>query len=199
MPNPHSLDNLSPEQLMALFQREQSPAVFDQLVARFLRPGLAVARQFLRNSAAAEDAVQETFLRIVRRHEQYSPAKPFTGWFYTILRNVCIDTARRESRHNQVLQDFAQERREPSTVGPSSAVDMDLLARLPEAERDVLSLRILDGLAFAEIGAALGISEEAAKKRSQRGLRRLRVKLSDRQALAAEDSSFRVPDETPQA
>ena len=51
----------------------------------------------------------------------------------------------------------------------------DLLAALPPRDRVVLTLRVLHGLAFRDVAAALGISEEAAKKRAQRALRRLRV------------------------
>jgi DNA-directed RNA polymerase specialized sigma24 family protein len=52
-----------------------------------------------------------------------------------------------------------------------------MMRALPPLERDVLVLRIVEGLSFAEIAAAVGISEEAAKKRSQRGLQRLRARV----------------------
>jgi len=56
---------------------------------------------------------------------------------------------------------------------PGSSAD-DLLRRLPVGERDVLVLRVIEDLPFRDVAAALGISEEAAKKRAQRGLARLR-------------------------
>jgi RNA polymerase sigma factor (sigma-70 family) len=54
-----------------------------------------------------------------------------------------------------------------------------LLNSLSSRERDVLVLRIVHGLGFRDVAAALGISEEAAKKRAQRALKRLRTKIYD--------------------
>jgi RNA polymerase sigma factor (sigma-70 family) len=54
-----------------------------------------------------------------------------------------------------------------------------LLDVLANHERDVLVLRIVHGLGFSDVAAALGISEEAAKKRAQRALKRLRAKVCD--------------------
>ena len=55
----------------------------------------------------------------------------------------------------------------------------ELLGALARSDQDVLVLRIVHGLGFRDVAAALGISEEAAKKRAQRALRRLRAKIHD--------------------
>ena len=57
----------SSESLMARYQSRLDGAAFEEIVARFLAPALAVARQILTDRALAEDAVQEAFLRLVRR------------------------------------------------------------------------------------------------------------------------------------
>lgn len=159
---------------MARFQETLDEKVFEQIVDRFLAPALAVAGQILRDTAAAEDAVQEALLRVVRRRERYRPSLPFSNWFYAVLRNVCRDMLRRQARRARAMQDLAARRDAPAAPMTAAADALELLAKLPAAARAVLVLRIVNQLPFRDVAAALGISEEAAKKRAQRALRRLR-------------------------
>ncbi len=174
-------DEQSNERLMLRFQRTGDAEAFAGVVARCLPSAIAIARRILNDTALAEDAVQEAFLRVVRRREAYIPSQPFSSWFYTILRNVCVDTLRRRARQTRLVREASA--RHPAMERPTdSATDaLDLLAALPKGERDVLVLRIAQELSFREVGSALGISEEAAKKRAQRGLKRLRTRYHARQ------------------
>ena len=164
------------ERLMARFASRLDRAAFDELVARFTRPALAVARRLLPGSGLAEDAVQEAFLRLVRARDTYEPHRPFAPWFYAVVRSAAVDLARREARHREAVDGLAA--RTPRRAAPQPAAQGtgadDLLARLSPGERDVLVLRLIEGLPFRDVAAALDISEEAAKKRAQRGLTRLR-------------------------
>jgi len=86
MPEKHET---SAEGLMARFQDQGDGEAFEQIVWRFLPPALAAAQEILSDHALAEDAVQEAFLRVIRGRDRYLPSKPFSSWFYTILRNLC--------------------------------------------------------------------------------------------------------------
>jgi len=168
-------DNRSNEQLMAAYQRRLDERAFETLVGRFMAPALGVARQLVGNAALAEDVVQETFLRLVRRRESYEPSWPFAPWFYAVLRNACTDALRRRAREARALSEAARElaRRHRGIAAPSGDA-LELMGTLKADDQAVLALRVVQGLAFREVAAALGISEEAAKKRAQRALRRLR-------------------------
>ncbi len=160
---------------MVRFQRRLDEEAFRLIFLRFVGPALATARQMVSDAQLAEDAVQETFLRVVRNRRRYRPSAKFAPWFYAILRNVCRDILRRESRRKEFAQpaevlDSLPAQAEP----PRDSYPLGLLATLPPGYRAVLTLRMLEGLSFREIGVALGISEEAAKKRAQRGLQKLR-------------------------
>jgi len=186
----------SDETLMDRFRRRNDSGAFEELANRYLAAGAAVARQVLSNRTLAEDAVQEAMLRVVRHRARYLPGRPFSVWFYTILRNVCLDMLRRHGCEARVAAELASD----PTIGPGSHSDpvppeaaltptlAELLAPLPEPMRDAVGLRVAHGLPFRDVAAALGISEEAAKKRVQRGLRQLR-KQADRDALAAEGAA----------
>lgn len=165
----------TPEQLMGRFICQDDPQALNAIVSRFLAPALGVASQMLRDRAAAEDAVQETFLRLVRSRAQYNPSRPFSTWFYSILRNICRDLIRRRIREERLVTAAADEQaRQTPPAPPAGGISAaSILDHLPESERSVLTLRIIYDLPFDDIAAALDISVDAAKKRSQRGLRRL--------------------------
>lgn len=168
----------APEVLMGRFLSGLDEEAFEQIVSQFTAPGLAAARRILLDAALAEDALQETFLRVIRRRKQYHTKRAFSPWFYTILRNVCLDIARKRARQERILRQTG-ERRAP-LVAPSDTAQTEaaeLLEALPQNQRDVLVLRAVHGLAFRDVAAAMGISVEAAKKRAQRGLRKIREKL----------------------
>jgi len=168
------LDMTSCESLMRRFQDRLDAEAFDEIVRRFTAPALAAARQILSDPSLAEDAVQETFLRVVRGRRKYCPTKPFSSWFYAICRNVCTDMLRRQARQAKLVA-TAADCRPPASRAPWEGLDVpDLLAKLPHGDRTVLTLRIVHGFSFRDVAAAVGISEEAAKKRAQRALRRLR-------------------------
>ncbi|MHC4626191.1 MAG: RNA polymerase sigma factor, partial [Planctomycetota bacterium] len=163
---------------MVRFQTRLDPYAFDRIVSAFMKPALGVARQILSDHALAEDAVQESFLRVIRKRHQYVPGSPFSSWFYIIVRNVCVDMMRKSNREKETIRQAA-----PTCRPRSARTDLpevpELLSVLTRDDRDVLVLRIIHGLGFRDVAAALGISEEAAKKRAQRALRRLRGRIHD--------------------
>ncbi len=169
------MDKFNPtdEALMARFRDGFDEAAFRQVVARYHAGASALARCLLRNDAAADDAVQEAFVRVVRNRRRYDPALPFKPWFFRILRNVCRDAQRKWRRHRDKIESYGEVR---ATRVVSARADSwrDLLEVVSPEDRQVLVLRFVEGMSFAEIAAALDCSQEAAKKRGQRALARLR-------------------------
>ncbi len=167
--------------LMKRFQRHLDEGAFEQLVSTYTAPALTVANQFLHDHALAEDAVQEAFVRVVHRRDQFKSAHAFSTWFYAILRHVCIDMLRKMTRQRNLVEQLNQTMRTANgeESGPN---DLSLLNVVPARERCVLELRIVHGLSFRAVAQALNISEEAAKKRAQRGLRRLRERCKANQS-----------------
>jgi len=161
------------ESLMVLFRDTLTEEPLHELMRRHSEPARFVAQGRLGSAAAAQDAVQESFIRVVRERARYDSSRPFAPWFYTILRNVCTDHQRKESRYRDRLEKLAEaaplaERR------PDAGFAVEALGQLDDGEREILVLRLINGLSFREIAEHLGCSEDAAKKRGQRALRRLR-------------------------
>jgi RNA polymerase sigma-70 factor (ECF subfamily) len=170
------------DDLMALFKKRLDETAFERLICDYTPSAAALAHQMLRDPALAEDAVQEAFVRVIRKRRQYVSSRPFSHWFYAILRNICIDMLRQQKREKNAIQYFRHQiKRYVRNEPPSDCVT--LLSALPLHERSVLELRAVHSMTFEEIAVALDISAEAAKKRAQRGLRKLRKQIEQNERM----------------
>ena len=148
-----------------------------------LAPGLLLfARQWLRSPADAEDVVQEAFVRFWRRNHDIGNR----ALLYATVRSIALDFVRRDSRRARREADASSETdgsvepqfeqlddSQPRKLsGLASAVD-----RLPLDQREVLVMKIWDELTFAEIAAALGISQNTAASRYRYALVALKKSL----------------------
>ncbi|HEY3319516.1 MAG TPA: sigma-70 family RNA polymerase sigma factor [Planctomycetota bacterium] len=176
-----SSSNPTDEELMTAFARSGDNLLFEQIVARHMDRALHAAQMLLGNRAAAEDAVQECFLRVIRARTSYQKDQSFSSWFFTILRNLCRDERARRataSRHSSSAE------RDPA---PDAAVHAEAreeyldaqraLQELPAEDREILILRIHAGWCFEEIAAKFDLSTDAAKKRAYRALAQVRQRL----------------------
>jgi RNA polymerase sigma-70 factor (ECF subfamily) len=174
--------SITHETLMARFKISLDKTAIEQLVLNYASPAIAVAHQMLRDHALAEDAVQEAFIRIINKRNQYAESGPFSRWFYAILRNVCIDLLRKRKRDQEFTKRLFNETKH-ITQNELLSDHASLLNILPYHDKSVLELRVVYSMSFKEIAAALNITEEAAKKRAQRGLRKLREKIDQHEYL----------------
>lgn len=142
-----------------------------------LAPGLLLfARQWVRTSADAEDIVQEAFVKFWRADRNIGNR----GLLYSAVRTTALDFIRRDSRRaRRELAVFSEsdeavqfEIDDESQRELTAAVD-----RLPQEQREVLVMKIWNDLTFAEIGEALGISQNTAASRYRYALTALKKAL----------------------
>ena len=142
-------------------------------------PGLVLfARQWARSATDAEDIVQEAFVKFWRRNHRIDNR----ALLYATVRSIALDFIRRDSRRAcRELAAFseAEESIEPefefedeSQRALAAAMD-----RLPHDQREVLVMKIWNELTFAEIGSALGISQNTAASRYRYALAGLKKSL----------------------
>ena len=151
-----------------------------------LSPGLL---RFFRSQVAsrqqADDLLQETWLRIHRVRHTYRPGEPVLPWIYAIARRVRIDGYRRTRRIT--LHEIAME------VPPDHPVQAEarneapgfdtLVAALPDAQREVLTMLKVGGLSLEEVARATSSTVGAVKQKAHRAYERLRTLLQ----MQAED------------
>jgi RNA polymerase sigma factor (sigma-70 family) len=120
----------------------------------------------------AEDAWQETFLRALRAYDRLEHGRHLRAWAFTIATRVAMDELR--ERTLAPLPEALADRNHAEMPRPRYLELEHLTDRLPPTERAAVVLRYAYDLPYAEIGAALGSSEEAARAAASSGVRRLR-------------------------
>ena len=125
----------------------------------------SIAFNHLGNVSDAEDAVQETFLKLHRSASTYNGESAFTTWMYRVLINTCYDGLRRRQRRIQEapIEDITYQRAGASVDDAKRMTLRNMLAALPEQRRTVFVLFEIEGLSHAEIARVLNISEGNSK------------------------------------
>ena len=142
---------------------------FAALYERYHGPLLGYCRSILLNDEDASDATQNALENALRALPRREPGRPLRPWLYRIAHNEAINIVRRR----QPVADGALDTESLLTV-PGPEVDaeqrtrlaqlVDDLRMLPERQRGALVMRELSGLSYDEIGVALGVSNEAARR-----------------------------------
>ncbi|MCB2379022.1 RNA polymerase sigma factor [Hymenobacter sp. BT635] len=152
-------------------------ALYDLLAYRLL----GVCLRYCPSRAEAEDALQNTFVKIFTRLDQYRGQGPFEAW----ARRIAVTTAlnayqQHRQRGPQVEADEAHDLTHPDGT-PFDQLSADDLVRLintlPVGYRTVLNLYAVEGYTHAEIGALLGISEGTSKSQLSRARHLLEQRL----------------------
>ena len=143
-------------------------ADFDVLVERYQKALYAFAYRFVRDHEQAADVVQTTFLQAYSRLAQFSGRATFKTWLHQIALNQCRQLHRSGHGRQQVRLDDVRERELVAPEGDNSTAGWKMLlerliARLPQRQREVLTLRIFSDLPFKEIARVEGMSENSAK------------------------------------
>jgi RNA polymerase sigma-70 factor (ECF subfamily) len=141
---------------------------------------LGVARAFADGAEEAEDLLQELWIVAYRQMDRRPPDAPLRAWLHAILLNIGRARWRRRRRRQRLMALWA-ERDEP-TVGAGLDIGESLLrlhvwreiAALPELQRRVLLLRIVEGMSTAGAAAVLNRAEGTVKASLHRALKTLR-------------------------
>jgi RNA polymerase sigma-70 factor, ECF subfamily len=129
----------------------------------------SLARHLLGSRLDAEDAVQDTFLKIQRAISSYRGQSAFSTWAYRILVNSCHDLRRRRVRRREISDaepESGEPVPEPRGPGAHPALRMALeraLGELPGRQHEIFLLYEVEGFAHAEIAAMLNVSEAVSK------------------------------------
>ena len=196
-----TLGDLPDERLVEL-ARDSNRLAFEALMRRHNRRLFRVTRTILRDADAAEDAVQEAYLRAFTKLDSYRPTGKFVSWLTRVALNEALMMRRRARGDTVSIDDVSEEllvSPEPA-VGESQTADQFVEAAharallehaidaLPENFRMVFVLRVVEGLDVRETAEVLELNANTVRTRLFRAQRQLRGELSRR--LQSESSEI---------
>lgn len=148
---------------------------FESLVRTHTPAVYAHALRFFGEPTAAEDVVQEVWLKVYRSLDGFDERARFSTWLYRVTRNTCLDTVR-AGRHRPIPVDQLDPVAVPGDladeVALTASVEKAMRALMPE-DRDAFSAVALFGLTYAEAADVLGVPAGTVKSRVFRARRSL--------------------------
>lgn len=145
-----------------------------ELYSAFYKEMLSYCVGLTRNRSAAEDLVQETYLRAMTHWDDFRRLSrgQSRAWLYKTARNLVIDQARKQSREMPVEEE--QLALAVFEEDLSQAVVAQLIARLPETERAIFTMRYFEGYNARELGEIFDLSSATVRSRLASAKKRLK-------------------------
>jgi RNA polymerase sigma-70 factor (ECF subfamily) len=191
---------------------ETARARYAELVARHQRRAARIAYHYLRDSAEADEALQDAFVKAYQHLASFREELPFDVWFTRILINGCLDRIKARTRRERWLVPMAGTRRaggaaegapperemteRVAAAGPSPEQTLlgrerrrqiaTALAKLPERQRSVFVLSHVEGRTSREVSALTGLNESTVRVHLFRAIRKLRALLAHDAATAVQ-------------
>jgi RNA polymerase sigma-70 factor (ECF subfamily) len=164
---------------------QQNPADFSAVYDRYVQPVYRYFYSRVDNAADAEDLTAQTFLAALESLPRYHHHGTFPAWLFAIARSKAMDHFRRHKPQIQLSEAERSDEPDPLTRvahGDEIARLLDLVRGLGENDRELIRLRYVAGLSFAEMAVLLKKKEDAVKKSLYRLLTRLQSQLEESHA-----------------
>lgn len=157
--------------------RDGSRSAFGELYQQYVRMvhGLLLARV---PHSEVDDMVQDVFLLAFRRLSSLKDGAAFPGWLAAIARNLATDYHRRTPKTAEVEEGMLRQ----MPPAPEAIGVLETIRNLPDAYRETLILRLVEGLTGPEIAVQTGLTPDSVRVNLHRGMKMLREKLEGRTA-----------------
>lgn len=149
---------------------------FGQLYALYapMVHGILLARVPYRD---VDDLVQEVFLAALKRLNSLRDSAAFGGWLAMIARNRAVDYYRRARETEELTDDMPVASHRDTEAEHEAARMLEVVRSLPEAYRETLVMRLVEGMSGPEIAARAGMTPASVRVNLHRGMKMLREKL----------------------
>jgi RNA polymerase sigma-70 factor (ECF subfamily) len=158
---------------------------YDYLVSKYSKRVASIAWGIVRNAHDAEDLAQEAFVKAFQSIGRFKEGEPFGPWIYRIVTNLALDVVKHRSRfrHEELTETEPAARRDNAELG---AVSNELASRidralesLPENQRVVARLYLVEQFDHGEIASMMGLSEGTVRSHLSLARKKLKEQLAD--------------------
>jgi RNA polymerase sigma-70 factor (ECF subfamily) len=160
-------------------------AAYDYIVQKYWKRVMSIAWGVVRNAADAEDLAQNAFVKAFQSIDRFRTSEPFGPWIYRIVTNLALDVMKHRTkfRHEELTESEPAGRRdsaELAAVTSEIAVRIDrAIESLPEMQRVVARLFLVEEFEHAEIASMTGLAEGTVRSHLSLARKRLREQLAD--------------------
>jgi len=178
-------DARAAETLLVARAQSGDTRAYDALVSLHLRRVVAIARSIVRNPADADDLAQEAFVKAYRHLPRFRVGEPFAPWIHRIVTNLALDMQKHRTRfpHEPLGEQAPAARRDDADA---AAVGGEIARRiaaaldeLPDMQRLVARLHLVEEFEHAEIAAMTGLSEGTIRSHLSLARKKLKERLAD--------------------
>lgn len=176
---------LTDEQLMLDLKRGDM-AAFEMLYERYHKRLFRYILRFVNQREAAEDILQEAFLRILKHRKSYLKKSRFSTYLFTIGRNLCFDTLKSwqvrhvDGNNTKTIERIGDTYQNSQKTLEDREMEITLrkaIDNLPVDHKEILTLSKFSGLSYEEIAQIVGGTPAAVKQKAYRALLRLKQDL----------------------
>jgi RNA polymerase sigma-70 factor (ECF subfamily) len=178
--------NADPLELRSVDEvKEGRTAAYDYLVSKYMKRVVSIAWGLVRNAHDAEDLAQEAFVRAYETIGRFKTGEPFGPWIFRIVTNLSLDVLkhRRRVRQEELTDTEPAARRDqadlPATAHEIGARIDAAIESLPQMQRMVARLHLVEQFEHFEIAAMTGLSEGTVRSHLSLARAKLKDKLSD--------------------
>src|SRR3954452_972406 len=160
-------------------------SAYDYLVSKYMKRVVSIAWGIVRNAHDAEDLAQEAFVKAYQTIGRFKTGQPFGPWIYRIVTNLALDVVKHRSRfrHEELTDVEPAARRDSAELGALSgelAQRIDAaLQSLPENQRVVARLYLVEQFDHAEIASMMNLSEGTVQSHLSLARKKLKEQLAD--------------------
>lgn len=169
---------------IARVQSGDRPA-WDYLVSKYMKRVVSIAWGIVRNAHDAEDLAQEAFVRSYQNISRFRKGEPFGPWIYRIVTNLALDVVKHRTRfrHEEISEAEPAGRLDRADLAAevnelASRID-GAIQSLPEMQRVVARLYLVEQFEHSEIAAMTGLTEGTVRSHLSLARRKLQLQLAD--------------------
>jgi RNA polymerase sigma-70 factor (ECF subfamily) len=176
-------DPVEAKAIAAVKHGDASP--YDYLVSKYMKRVVSIAWGILRNAHDAEDLAQEAFVKAFETISRFRSGEPFGPWIYRIVTNLALDVVKHRTRfrHEEISESAPAPRGDRADL-PAEANELarridQAIQSLPEMQRIVARLYLVEQFDHSEIAKMTGLSEGTIRSHLSLGRAKLKDKLAD--------------------
>lgn len=154
-------------------------AVLEELYDKHARALYRYALSILGQAEDAEDALQETFVRLARDHHKLAKVRNIRAYLFTSVRNAAYSILRSQRRQDEGQRAICEAFPSETESRESPHALCEAFEKLPVEQREVIVLKVFDGMTFKEIARTVGASINTAASRYRYGIDKLRQALEE--------------------